>query len=169
MIVLPSSGKCYLGRVCFCGLPSSFKRKMLIGLSQQSQLFQFKTLSTALNCVLRSICPMKNGLQKSSPYQRSSYFALPNNICTMSNKFWIWCHFFHCGLCPKWVLVCIRFSLICTPIDGAGSPYQKHCICRSILKTISKLRDQISLRWQLTSVHSIFFWAFCWNYSAKQN
>ena len=33
---------------------------------------------------------------------------------------------------------------------------ENNAICRSILKTISKLRDQISLRWQLTSVHSEF-------------
>ena len=33
---------------------------------------------------------------------------------------------------------------------------KNNAICRSILKTISKLRDQISLRWQLTSLNSIF-------------
>ena len=31
---------------------------------------------------------------------------------------------------------------------------EKNAICGSILKTISKLRDQISFRWQLTNVHS---------------
>ena len=35
--------------------------------------------------------------------------------------------FFHCGLCLKLDLVCIWFSLICTPIDGAGSQYKKQC------------------------------------------
>ena len=34
---------------------------------------------------------------------------------------------------------------------------KNNIICRSILKIISKLRDQISLRWQLTSMHSKFF------------
>ena len=33
---------------------------------------------------------------------------------------------------------------------------KNNAICRSILKKISKLRDQISLRTQLTSVHSKF-------------
>ena len=33
---------------------------------------------------------------------------------------------------------------------------KNNAICRSILKTISKLRDQISLRWSLTRVHSEF-------------
>ena len=33
---------------------------------------------------------------------------------------------------------------------------KKNAICRSILKLISKLRNQISLRWQLTTVHSKF-------------
>ena len=37
-------------------------------------------------------------------------------------------------------------------LDDTWSPYRK----QSILKTISKLRDQISLRWQLTSMHSKF-------------
>ena len=31
---------------------------------------------------------------------------------------------------------------------------ENNAICRSIFKTISKLRDQISLKWLLTSVHS---------------
>ena len=76
----------------------------------------------------------------------------------MLNKFWIWHHFFHCGLCPKLFLVCIRFSLICAPIDGTALDIhiKNKAICRSNLKIISKLRDQISLRWQLTSVHSKF-------------
>ena len=33
---------------------------------------------------------------------------------------------------------------------------ENNAICRSILKTISKLRDQISLKWQLTRAHSKF-------------
>ena len=33
---------------------------------------------------------------------------------------------------------------------------ENNAICRSMLKTISKLRDQISLRWQQTRVHSEF-------------
>ena len=33
---------------------------------------------------------------------------------------------------------------------------KNNAICRSILKTILKVRDQISLWWQLTSVHSKF-------------
>ena len=33
---------------------------------------------------------------------------------------------------------------------------ENNTICRSILKTISKLRNQISLSWQLTSMHSKF-------------
>ena len=33
---------------------------------------------------------------------------------------------------------------------------KNNAICRSVLKTISKMRDLISLRWQLTSVHSKF-------------
>ena len=82
------------------------------------------------------------------------FFALLNNFSRMPNNFWIWRHFFHRSICPKLVLVYIWFRLIYTPIDGAGSPYPKQY--RSILKTISKSKDQISLRWQLTRVHSKF-------------
>ena len=72
----------------------------------------------------------------------------------MPNKLWIWHHFFQCGLCPKLVLVYIWFSLMYTPIDSAGWQIKNNAICKSILKTISKLRDQTSLSWKLTSVHS---------------
>ena len=60
-----------------------------------------------------------------SPTKRPFHFALPNNFSRMPNKFWIWHHFFHCGLCPKLFLVLIWLSFTYTPIDGTGSPYQK--------------------------------------------
>ena len=42
----------------------------------------------------------------------------------ISVEFWTWCYFFHCSLDTKLILVWIWFSLICTPIDGTGSPYR---------------------------------------------
>ena len=90
-------------------------------------LFLPPPLSTFLHACL-TIGKARPRMHKSGcvqNFKRLFNFALLNNFSRMTNKFWIWRHFFHCDLFPKLVLVCIWFSLIYTPIDGAGSTYQK--------------------------------------------
>ena len=57
---------------------------------------------------------------------------------------------------PNWFLFVFNLVWYLYQKMALDLQMENIAICRSISKIISKLRDQISLRWQLTSVHSKF-------------
>ena len=65
------------------------------------QFWNFCTFSQIL-CSLEKLKEFKIGRRQTCwIFKRSFNFSLPNSFSRMPHIFWIWHHFFHCGLCSK--------------------------------------------------------------------